>query len=106
MYSQFLMHGQKNIKLYDWGRTVIRLQVGRPRNLGSFPGGSRDRTAAGVQPPSCTAGNGGVQPGLQAEHSVIHLSSTDVKNEWSCTSFPPYVFGECYFKLGTNVKLL
>jgi len=23
MYSQFMMHGQKNIKLYDWGWTLV-----------------------------------------------------------------------------------
>ena len=79
---------------HDWDQPVTRLRVRRPRNLGSFPGGSnrfsylhRVPTTNGVQQPSYTVRNDGMQPGFQADHSIIHLSSAEVKNEWSCTSF-------------------
>jgi len=50
------------------------------------------RPALGPTPASCSMGTGVKRPGREVNHSL--QSSAEVKNEWSCTSIPPYVITE------------
>jgi hypothetical protein len=55
----------------------------------------RLQTGSGAHPASCPKGTPEVkQPGREADHSSP--PSAEVKNAWSCTSFPQYVFMAWY----------
>jgi hypothetical protein len=81
---------------------VIRLRTGRPKNRGSILAEKRDflfstvyRQALGAHPVSYPVSSAGSFPGLMRLKRKAGRSApftTEVKNAWSYTSTPPYVF--------------
>jgi hypothetical protein len=85
----------------------VRLATGfRAGNLSLY---HRVQTGAGAQLASFTMRTGGSLPGLKrpgCETVYSQPSSTEVKNAWSYTSTPPYVFLAWYlFKPKTTLPL-
>jgi len=97
-----------NFLLFREIRYVNSLRSSRPRNCGLIPSRgkiyiyifSTKRSIPARAPISCLfKWNRGAlspklrRPGLEAHHLPVY--STEVKNEWSCASFPLYDFVVC-----------